>query len=269
MTAPRPLAFLSPLLFLATGCAPPVDAPEELDEVAAWLFARFEDPGYGELEAGSRNLAVVFDDADFHQDAQERGIDLDPLSEVHAIGLEHPGRDFDDLVSVGLPFASAWAVEDHASLLLLEDQTPVEPDSPEHYRRRILEPADPTCFPDRTCSTLRSWNDVIKQSAVMTIPYEMGRDFRWVELDEPGSARWALLSRAWIEEEAWDAEGNAGLLAMFSLELTWPTDGGSARFVALWTESHVFGVGPEIIAPAMVGALQNTYEAVEDYLAER
>ena len=101
----------------------------------------------------------------------------------------------------------------------------------------------------------------------MRIPYAMGREFRWVELGTPGSEQWAVLSRAWIEEEAWGEEGNTALLAMFSLELTWPVEGGSSRFVALWTESYVHGVGPEIIAPAAITTIQNTYEAAEEYLA--
>lgn len=266
----RPLpvraVLLAPLL-LPLGCLPPVEAPSELDEVTAWTFARFDAGEPGALEAGVANIAAAVAALDEQQDA--RGVSLSPLSEEDALDLAHPGRDFGDLVSVGLAFDSAFAVRDHAELLLLADQTPVEPDSPERYDRHFVAPSDPSCFPGRDCEVLRTWNEVTKQSAVMTIPYAMGKDLRWVEMGESGSGEWALLGRSWIEDEAWDETGNAGMLAMFALELTWPTDGGSSRFFALWTESWVYGVGPDIIAPAALTTIENTCEAVEEYLAAR
>ncbi|HJN78027.1 MAG TPA: hypothetical protein QGF58_29205 [Myxococcota bacterium] len=266
----KPTLFCCSLLLLSAacmGCIQPVEAPSDLDEVSAWLYARFGSEDTGVLEAGAGNLAAVFEGVDLTQGAAELGLSLDPLTEDDVADVEHPGRDFADLVSIGLPFGSSFEAEDHAGVLVLADQTPVEPDSPELYRRHFLSPTDPSCFPGRSCSSLTTWNEVVKESAIMRIPYAMGREFRWVELGTPGSEQWAVLSRAWIEEEAWGEEGNTALLAMFSLELTWPVEGGSSRFVALWTESYVHGVGPEIIAPAAITTIQNTYEAAEEYLA--
>lgn len=261
-------AFVAAAILIAlTACAPPIDAPTELDEVTAWLFARFEDEQYGALELGLAHLEAALADSDLDVEAVDRAVSLQPLSQGDVAGLTRPDRSLEDLVSVGLPFASAFDPEAYAGVVILPDQTAVEPDSHNTYDRAFLEPTDPSCFPDRGCGLLRTWNTIVKESAVMSIPYETGRDFRWVEVGEPGSERWALLDRSWMEQEAPGDQAQVAMYQVFSLSAVLPTDDGAVRWVALWTESYVLGVDDTIVANAAVDSLQATFEAGEDWLS--
>ena len=258
--------FTAGLSLLLAGCTPPIEAPTELHEVTAWLFARFETDQAGVLEAGVSNLEQALLELDLALPAADRAVSLVPLTEEHVSGLERPDRSLDGLVSVALPFDTAFGPEEHAELVILADQAPVEPDSPDTYDREFLAPTDPSCFPDRDCRLLRTWNAITKESAVMSIPYETGRDFRWVEIGETGSGRWALLDRSWMEQEAPGAQDQTALYQVFSLSAALPTDDGAVRYAALWTESYVLGVDDTIIANAAADSLEATFEAVEQHL---
>jgi len=263
------LPFVAALLAAAAawvGCTPPPQAPTELSALSAYLFRHFESEERGVLEAGMGNMALFFESMDLQAEAEERVYEVARLSDGDLADLTHPGRDPKDLFSVALVTASAFTPDEHTTVIQMADQTPVEPACPNRFHRHFVEPSNPSCFGGRGCTVLRTLNDVVKENSLMTIPYEMDKDYRWVELEEPGSDQWAILSRSWIEDEAVGESGHNAINQMYSIDVFWPTESGGARYIALWMECDMLGADDALIQWSATNSLQDAFDATEGYL---
>lgn len=250
------------------GCKAPPEAPEELSDLSRYLFREYESEEWGAREAGMGNLAAFFAGQDMDVDWDELSYTVDDLGADDVVDVEHPDRDLTLLMPVGMATLSAFTPEDHSSVIVLTDQTPVEPNSPNTYDRDFTEPTDPSCFPGKDCVLLRSMNDIVKENALMNIPYEMHKDYRWVELGEPESGNWGILGRTWCEEVAVGEEGQNEINQSFSVDVFLPQDGGTVRFMALWSESVVPGFGEDVIMGTIEYGMHQMFDATEDYLEE-
>ena len=265
-----PRASLALCLALAA-CKPPPEAPTELDELSAYLFRNWESEEEGVLEAGMGNLRTFFDGMDLDLGYNDRTYALDPLTEEDVAGITRPeGSDPADTLPVGLVAGSAFTPTEHTEVIILADQTPVEPNSPDQYERIFLDPENPSCFPDRGCPILRTNNDIIKDNWLMTIPYEMIKDFRWVELTEVGSGDWGILARTWMEEEGVGEEGENTINQSYSIDVFLPASGSWAayRYMALWSQSTTAIEDEDLIMGATKTGINQIFEATEEWLEE-
>ena len=252
---------LAPLL---TGCRPP-EAPTELSELGAYLYRNFEEPDPAWLQVGMQNLLLIFSDADLSVDYEERAFTLTPLTEADLEGIDRPDADPGEAQGIGLAGASAYPPTDHASLVILTDQTPISPSSPALYTRSFLEPEDPSCFPERQCDPLRTWNTFIKENALMSIPCEMHKDYRWVELaDSPG--QWGVLGRSWFPWEAVGEQGQNTIHQSYSIDAFVPDGGGTLHLQVIWSQTSVPGLGDDAIAGLVKYGMHQAFEASEAYL---
>ncbi len=248
--------------------APLVEAPTELNDLRTYLFANFESEDQEVLSTGLCNLDVFFQGVDLEQDFSDLAYSLEPLAEEDLEGIVHPDADPSLTLPVGLVAASAFTPLEHVQVILLEDQTPVEPNSPNHYEREFTEPADPQCFDGAECQLLRSMNDIVKENFLMTIPYEMHKDYRWVEMCEEGSGSWGILARSWCEEEAWGEGGDNAILQSYSIDVFLPSDTGAVRFMALWSQSDIPGFGDDTIEYSIKLGMYQVFDATDEYLEE-
>lgn len=252
---------------IGSGCQPPPEAPTELSELSAYLFAHWEDEDETLLSQGLQNLYDFFSDVDLSQDYNDLAYALDPLTEDH-IDVPHPDGDAEDQLPVGLVTASEFRPATHTEVIILEDQTPVEPNSPDTYDRMFHDPDDPGCFPDRSCTLIRSLNDIVKDNLVMTIPYEMDKDFRWVPVRIDDEDDWGILSRSWCEEAGYGEAGNTSIDQSYSIDVFLPDGDAGLRYMALWSASTIPGVEDDVAQGTIKYGMNQIFEATEDYLVE-
>ncbi len=247
----------------------PPEAPDEIEEihdVNAYLLRNFDTEDDDVLEPALAQLIELLEEFDLDAEYQERCFTPELLAEEDIVGFEHPDRDLDDLLSVALVMRSDFPPADHTQGILLEDQRPMEPASPDHYTREFLDPTDPSCFPGRDCMRLEVMNDIIKDYLIMTLPYDMPKTYRWVEVGETGSGEWAILARAWIEQE-WETDGGAiALNQSYNIDLFYPRDGGGARYMTLWFEMILEGLSDEVILDTTIMGMNEMFEYTEAHI---
>ncbi len=255
------------LCWLGSGCQPPEEAPTELNELSSFLFAHWEDEDDTLRAQGLQNLYAFFEDVDLSQGYNDLAYGLDPLTDED-IDVPHPDADPEDQLPVGLVTPSAFTPAEHAEVIVLEDQTPVEPNSPDTYDRDFHDPSDPSCFPSRDCTVIRSLNDIVKDNAIMTIPYEMDKDFRWVPIRLDDEDTWAILGRSWCEEPGYGDQGNTSIDQSYSIDVFLPGEGGAIRYMALWSASTIPGVEEDVIQGTITFGMHQIFDATEEYLED-
>ena len=256
------------LVLLAVACKPPPEAPTELSELTAYLFREFETEDPEVLSVGMENLQVYFSGVDLTVDYKDLSYTPATLAEADIEGIVHPDRDPAQCLPVAVVTPSAFLPASHADVIILHDQTPVEPNSPNLYDRTFTDPTDPSCFPGQSCTLARSLNDILKENFLMTIPYEMHKDFRWVEMTVNDEETWGILGKSWCEEVAWGTDGSNVVYQSFSIDVFWPYgDGTGARYMSLWSEPEMPGVGDDAVQGTIRWGIQQMFEATEEYLA--
>ncbi len=273
-TNPRPL-FLTGLVLLALGCKPPADAPTELDELTVFLFRNWEAQEEGALEMGMFNLQAHFASMDLDVAYGDRSYQIENLATDDLVGVSPPdGADPADCYGIGLVAGSAFTPEQNSQAIVLVDQTPVEPFAPDVYERIFLDPADPSCFPTRDCLVLRTNNVIIKKNSLMEIPYEMIKDYRWVELAEdglPGTGVFGILGRTWLEERGVGENGNNTIEQSYSIDVFLPgAHGGwqAYRYLGLWNETTGAVEDPDAVMQLALWGMSGMFEETEAWLGE-
>lgn len=229
----RALSFVL-IAAVATGCARTREpAPQDLDGLVHYLFRNFEDPVA--LQDAMENLTPWLEDVGRTEAAQE-GFVLTSLAELDVAAFEHPDRNLGDAIGVVVGGVSPFTVHEHAEAILLDDQVFTDPTSYSYFDREIVE-GDPIGF--AACADLvRTHNLVEKTKMGVTIPYELEKDFRWVELgDEPDDQRTAIVAVAWVPESACNEGGGNCVNQSFSMEVYYDQGlGDTVRLMASYNE---------------------------------
>lgn len=292
------------LPLLACKAAPPAANPE-FNDALAYAFRSFEGD-QADLAFAVRSLEEqVYLSVDVEADnSNDRALTPASLSEEDVADVDHPSRDPGLCIAVAVAGLSSHPVDRHAELQLLSDQTPIEPYSPDQYDRTFLEGED--CWLGGACEYLRTENDLVKDNFLMTIPYVLYKDFRWVDLDLPdpadvaegeeavneGEPRWAVVARAWTTEAAEGESGANTIHQSYTVEMWVPRDGGGfvrqggesnadggewtsdsegggvLRMLALWTETELGGlnIDDDTVANTTRSGIDKNFEEAEDYL---
>lgn len=285
-TVPAPLSIVA--LLACVGCAKaPPPADPEFSDALIFLLRAFEGP-QADLAFAARDLESQTNaDLDVtSNNTNDRALAPAFLTDADVADIERTNTDRD--IARALPVAVAglsdFPPEDHAALQLMPDQTLIEPYSPDKYDRTFTEGKD--CFGDRSCDTLRTWNVLTKDNLLMTIDYELGKDFRWIDLNLPdpsevpegeeprndGEPRWAMLARSWTSESFAGRGDKNYIHQSYTIELWIPRkqseEGRTLRLLSLWSETEIGGLNvsdDQIIATTRAGIDRN-FRAVDDYL---
>jgi len=245
---------MRPLLFtLLVACAPPPDAPAELDEIVHLLFRDFEADA-GELTEALDALAPLV------ERASEPTYLLDDLATTDLMGVARPARDPAACDGVAVLGESAHGPAAHGRLSTLTDQVPVSPD---HDRFDRTFGGDPDCFLDGGCEFLRTENDIVRSNILFTMPLTMYKDYRWVALT--GGQR-ALVARGWLAESAHGEDGDNHLYQSYELEVWLPGGAGSLRLMDLWAEPDYQILSAEQVRDQTAIAIEAAFEAQESFL---
>jgi len=258
---------------IATGCEEeffvPPDPPEEIEEihgVNAYLYRNFETTEEGILEPAMAQLSGLLAGFDLDAEYQERCYSPEPLTEEDVAGIDHPDRDLDDVLTVALVAATAFTPEKNAEGVILTDQRPMEPGAPDLYERTFVDPADPSCFPGHGCLALDTHNQILKDYLLLTLLYDMPKNYRWVEVGEVGSGQWALLARAWIEREYETDGGSIQLNQSFTMDMFFPGDAGGVRYQTMWVEMTIDEMEDEFILDTAAMGMNEQFVATEEFI---
>ncbi len=267
----------------AAACKPPSPpADPEFNDALVYTFRAFEDEP-ADLAFAVRALeAQLQSDLDLSsEDTVDRSVFPEPLSEEDLADLEHPERDPADALAVALARRSPYGMDDHVRVQLLEDQTPIEPSSPDTYTRLLREGGD--CWAERGCEFLRTENPLVKDNILMTIDYTLWKDFRWVDLALPDPSslgegeeaiseapRWGIVARSWTTEPAEGESGNVTIYQSFTVEVWIPEDGGGVvRMMSLWSEADLgIDLDDEYVLGVTRDGIDEIFEAADKWLDE-
>jgi hypothetical protein len=234
-------ALLGPVFLFSglMGCKKTVDAPATLAELSPWLWQSFDDEDPEVLVAGLESLtAFAQSNLDLGSDPpwDERSFDsLNSFYREDVDGFVDHSRDPQSTVGVGIFYSSDHSVLRHLDIIGLEDQTPVEPSSPDHYVRDFVENT-PACMADFSCEVLRSINDIHRDNVIYKLEYELFKDWRWIQL----GAGEALLARSGNLDQN-SNDGSVKVLQGYSIDVYLPVASGSLRYQTVWQETDLPG----------------------------
>ncbi len=263
------------LAFVVSGCSEeffvPPDPPEQIagiHDLNTHLYRNFATTDHGVLEPALAQLLDLL--AEFELDApyQERCYSLEPLDAEDVADIDHPQRDLGAVLTVAMVMASAFTPEHNAQGVILADQRPMEPGSPDLYDRTFVDPSDPSCFPGRGCTALQTDNHILRDYLVLSLLYDMPKNYRWIEVGEVGSGQWAILARAWIQQEYETDGGSIQLNQSYTMDIFLPRDGGSLRHQAMWVEMSIEGVDDEFVLDTAAMGMDAQFVATEEFMGE-
>lgn len=263
---------MSIFLFFVFGCKDPIDAdtvkisedanvnaPTDLNGLTSYLFQEWDNENQDVLAAGVENIEILgaeypTDSSNFSERSFE-GVTAMSSDDVSDVELMH-GYNPEDAGGVAIFLQSQYTIDDHVSIFLLEDQTPVEPASP-YYIRTITDGSD--CFSSQDCDVMTSENDIERKNILVDTEHQTQKVWRWVTLDD---GRRAISGRTWQPALA-DTDKDDIIYQNYSVEVWIPNDSGTLRFLTTWSQNSF-----EFSDALILGSVNDALEACDDYLAE-
>jgi hypothetical protein len=271
------------LVLLACHRAPPPANPEFTDAVKQ-TFVAFDAPNV-EIAFAVRALeTAITTSLDVASDnSLDRSFAPEDLTEADVAGLTRPDVPPEDALPVAVATLSPFPIADQQHVQLLADQTPVEPYSPNVYDRTFLEGED--CWLDHGCERLETFNVLVKENALMTIPYEFKKSFRWLDLNLPdpiavpedeeppvvtSNPRWGYIGRSWQEESFSGEDGDTTLVQSYTIEVWLPFDEATTlRMLAVWSQTELgINMSDDMVAGTIRVGIDDNFEAGDDWLEE-
>jgi hypothetical protein len=260
----RPFALA--LAVLAMGCKPPVEAPADLNELALYMYANFDNEGTDELAAASLNLEAILAGLDYEGDIDDRSWSLDTLTELDmGTVTPTPGAEIDAQVPVAVAGMFQGSLEEQIDLILDTNQVCIGADGYVYYERRLDVGGD--CWGDASCELLEVTNVARYESALANVWLREQMVSRHVELED---GRMAIVEQGWMEEQFTSDNGNATWDQRYGLDFYLPlTEGGSEmyRFFAFWSSADIPGVGEDIYANLAVSGIDEGFANESAFLA--
>ncbi len=289
----------------ASGCQAPPQADPEFSDAAQFAFREFDTDTPARLAFAARALEQqLYLSMDLESDGStDRWMAQAHLDEADVAMIEHPDFPVGEGTPVAVGKFSGFEPGDHAEYLVLPDQTGTEPGGPQ-YDRTVLDGAE-TCWPGGDCEWMRTTNHLIKQNLLLTVEYDLFKDYRWIDLNLPdpstvpegeeivndGPKRWAIVARSWTDQVWVGNNGQNEIQLSFTFETwiprdgqgfirtsedvniedgAWTTDstgGGTLRLLALWSRTNLDDSFTESqIQNVIRGGIEDIFVAQEEHL---
>ncbi|MBX2797065.1 MAG: hypothetical protein KTR31_05340 [Myxococcales bacterium] len=255
------------------GCKAPPEAPSELNELAGFLFERFQDEDTADLELGITNLQAWLQD-NIDSDEKDNVRDGYSVLELDEGVLEsvEPDREhnLDGLAGASVAVDSGFGVVPIGTALSVEEQETVFPDNYDSHNRTF--DTDPDCFRDQSCDFLDTTNEVEASYTLgLKIATRSRAQYRWLTVGEEGNEMTVLLHRTWLMDKAeirppWDV---IKVNEQIYVGITMPWDAGSVRLGTTWIAADIGSADvPDALAlDAMINAMKTEGENLDVYLS--
>lgn len=233
-------------------------APTEMTEILTYMFVNFEDPDA--MAAASDNLKPWLDENATAEETID-GYQLEPLDPADIDGsvTYPPDAVFEDQLGAAGGNISAFPLDDQPAHMVVKDQTFANEKSYNQYDRTIVE-GTAGAF-KKGEGLLRTTNKVSTQVLVYEIPYDLKKDYRWVEGEESRS----IVARSWIEKEGCNDGGGTCLLQSFSVDVFMDDGATTQRLTATWAQTKP-SLGDDFMIDSLADGLQDVFEGTDAWL---
>lgn len=220
--------FLSILFSAAMGACRPPEAPAELDDLCAFLYARHPDDDAAWMEAGVEQLRIWLD---ARLEEGEDGYEVTGLDDETVDALDGADRNTEGILGVAVTTASEFAVGELQEAVLVLDQAEISPDNYLEFERTWLTDLD--CFLARSCPRLDTSEQVTSQlGPLVTSEMVTSNEYLWVDLDDSDDP--VLVQRSWLPAEPTLNVDWLVVHEQFYVNAFVPRPGGSYRLQATW-----------------------------------
>lgn len=252
---------LSVLALALVACKPAPEASLSLEDGVTFLFSDFEGDA-AELESAILDVEAEIKAADLSVEAKDRAFTLPKLTADKLGGVTAPpGTDPNNQVATVLLGRSEHDFDANYMLALETNYVCIESDTTVFYGRTIVEGED--CWEGRTCSFLRTTNEVRKENILAKAWYDLFKDYRRIDLSD---GRTAMIARSWTEEVFPGDNGNTEFAQNFSAELWIPDGSATLRAYAIWTEINI-GLGDDAMQTLVIDGLDQGFNFGDGFMA--
>jgi hypothetical protein len=251
-----------PLLLLALcACRPPPQAPEDLYDLAAYLYDHGWDEDQEALRLGLEQLGGWLED---HPEAALEGYEVGALSEQTLDAVDEQDRTTEGMVGLSLSRLSHHPIEDSTWALVSVAQDEIFPGTFADYERSYL--SGPDCFVDRSCDRMEAMEELHSTFPLGLETWSTAHNqYVWVELE----GGWAMVHRTWQLEPPQTSSNLMSVEEQAYLNLFVPGRDGAWRLQAQWTVYSDENNTPEDLAKTLVlGFFEDCHDLLEAWLDE-
>jgi len=247
---------------LATGCAAPVVAPQDLDELTSFLVENFENETSTELSVGGEQLQALLEDVPLDGSIADRSFTVSALSEASLGGMPaHSGFNEEAQAPVAIAWKSRFDVEEHLRIVAETNQVCIESGTTKYYGRTFV--TDLSEFESQASETLKTTNEVRKESILGRVWYDIEKEYRWVKLPND---EMAVISRSWAPQAYPTDNGGGSFDQTYVLEVWLPDGTETVRYSAMWSSVTLAGISPNAWAGLVRNGLDEGGRFADDYL---
>ena len=257
------------MIFLLISCAAPLpQAPENLEDLCKYIFARVDTEQEPELTAGLNNLYTWLD-TDDHLEQTSEGYQVYPIEQEAVDNLDDTERIVGEKqMGAAVAFEHNFDIYDVALASFVEHWPTVSGSDYEVYERTF--DGDANCILDKTCDWITYDNYSISSWAgLVTVESDLKGQVRWVPTDFGDM----LVQRTWMKVPAIITPDSLGLKvdAQYFVSVILPNNGKAIRANATWieTEYGVLPVSEDWAKSQIVSTMVGQEDAIEAYLGGR
>ncbi|MBN2800647.1 MAG: hypothetical protein JXX28_16005 [Deltaproteobacteria bacterium] len=247
-----------PLLLAA--CSRPPDAPENLEEISAWIFTHHGDEEPAALSQALDNLGPLLN---ANVDAVREGFQVVglPQEAVEALSPDEV-HTAAGILGVSTALLSAFPLDDNAYAQLAVDQALIHPDTYLAYARDYQGDADAfLAHQDERLSTFEQVTVSLPLGG--ELEHRTSNQQRWID------TQWgpALVQRSWLPERG---EANYEWLEVdeqYYVNLFLPVEGGVWHLQTSWMVNDQDLIPDATLLSQMVDLMYDLAEGLEGWLA--
>lgn len=216
------------LLLLAgpLGCAkPPAEASATVDELSATLLREFE--GDAPETTATALTSWLLSNVDKQDGFSLADIGADDVADMPYDGGADGDPDLSQQRGIGVTHRVVGTFDQHAAIIPEADQSFADTDHTGGYYKawdRTLTEGDADGFV--TGADLRTDNHIEKENLGVVIPYDLGKDYRWITVDLDGTPTDTLMFRSYELAPGWSEDHANGLVYGWTIELWVPDPAG-------------------------------------------
>jgi MYXO-CTERM domain-containing protein len=247
---------------LPAGCKAPPEAPEELDELAGYIFARHADEDPAAEQAGLTRLTEWLD---LNWGEAEDGYEITGLDEATVDSLDEVDRATEGMLGLAVPTESVHTVDEAAYAMLAVSESEVYPDMFVEYEREVFGDLD--CFLDHACDRVEARENMESHFPLDVVSISQAyNQYLWVDL----GAGPAMVQRNWIEfppEVTGPLASYIEVDEQFYLNVFLPREEGFWRLQATWMIFSQDGVPEDVAMNLAVNNMVDNSAILDEYLA--
>lgn len=255
------------VLFLATGCTPPPEAPADLEDLCEYIFAHLDDEETVELEAGIANLDTWLQTGENLASTIE-GYQINNLNDESVADLDDKERSIrESLVGASVAHSYNHTMNELLDTMFVADWDRVSSGTYSCYERIYDDNANASCLLDGSCDWLSyQTTSVSSWAGLVTVVSNNSGQIRSIQT-EYGPV---VLQRTWLNEPA-ETSGVLGdsvnVHAQYYVNITMPIASGEIlRTTATWIDGEYLIEDQDFAKNQMIRTMQNQNEILTEWI---